>query len=155
MLEKREEEKMTKIIRQATHEDIYKVIGFLVKAGLSTEGVKSAIDCFLVVEDEEQNLIGTLGIEMRGRTGLLRSLVVTPEFDSEEIFSLFQEIFKLAKEKDLAKLYLITNRRASLNFFEVLGFQQEPQSFVDELKDFVHAKQLSTVDNLLTMSLHL
>jgi N-acetylglutamate synthase-like GNAT family acetyltransferase len=155
MLEKREEEKMTKIIRQATHEDIYKVIGFLVKAGLSTEGVKSTIDCFLVVEDGEQNLIGTLGIEMRSRTGLLRSLVVTPEFDSEEIFSLFQEIFKLAKEKDLAKLYLITNRRASLNFFEVLGFQQEPQSFVDELKDFVHAKQLSTVDNLLTMSLHL
>jgi N-acetylglutamate synthase-like GNAT family acetyltransferase len=146
---------MAKMIRQATHEDIYKVIGFLVKAGLSTEGVKSTIDCFLVVEDEEQNLIGTLGIEMRGRTGLLRSLVVTPEFDSEEIFTLFQEIFKLAKEKELANLYLITNRRASLHFFEVLGFQQETDSFVDELKDFVHAKQLSTVDNLLTMSLQL
>ncbi|MBH9966704.1 GNAT family N-acetyltransferase [Rossellomorea oryzaecorticis] len=146
---------MTKTIRQATHEDIYKVIGFLVKAGLSTEGVKNTIDCFLLVEDTEGNLIGTLGIEMRERTGLLRSLVVTPAFDSEEIFTLFQEIFKLAKEKDLSQLYLITNRRASLNFFEMLGFQQEPQGHVDELKDFVHAKQLSTVDNLLTMSLHL
>ncbi|MCA1055097.1 hypothetical protein LCM10_08870 [Rossellomorea aquimaris] len=146
---------MTKRIRQATQEDIYKVIGFLVKAGLSTEGVKGTIDCFLVVEDEDENLIGTLGIEMRGTTGLLRSLVVTPQFDSEEIFTLFQEIFKLAKSKELTQLYLITNRKASLNFFEVLGFQQEPQSFVDELKDFVHAKHLSTVDNLLTMSLQL
>jgi N-acetylglutamate synthase-like GNAT family acetyltransferase len=146
---------MTKTIRQATREDIYKVIGFLVKAGLSTEGVKNTIDCFLLVEDTDGNLIGTLGIEMRDRTGLLRSLVVTPAFDSEEIFTLFQEIFKLAREKDLSRLYLITNRRASLNFFEMLGFQQEPQGHVDELKDFVHAKQLSTVDNLLTMSLHL
>ncbi|XXM72835.1 GNAT family N-acetyltransferase [Lysinibacillus sphaericus] len=146
---------MTKTIRQATHEDIYKVIGFLVKAGLSTEGVKNTIDCFLLVEDTEGNLIGTLGIEMRDSTGLLRSLVVTPAFDSEEIFTLFQEIFKLAREKDVSRLYLITNRRASLNFFEMLGFQQEAQGCVDELKDFVHAKQLSTVDNLLTMSLHL
>ncbi|BCB05942.1 GNAT family N-acetyltransferase [Bacillus sp. KH172YL63] len=146
---------MLKVIRQANHEDIHEVVAFLLKAGLSTEGVKDGIDCFLVVEDEEDRLIGTLGIEVQGKIGLLRSLVVTSSFESEELFALFQEILKLAKEKELQRLYLISNRKASLTFFDLLGFQQEKEATVDELKPFVHAQKLSTVDNCITMKLDL
>ncbi|UTE77579.1 GNAT family N-acetyltransferase [Rossellomorea sp. KS-H15a] len=146
---------MLKVIRQATNEDIHEVVAFLTKAGLSTEGIKHSIDCFLVVEDEENRLIGTLGIEVQGKIGLLRSLVVTSSFESEELFALFQEILKLAKEKDLKRLYLISNRKASLAFFDLLGFQQEADPGVDELENFIHAKKLSTVDNCITMKLDL
>ncbi|MGM0853838.1 MAG: GNAT family N-acetyltransferase [Bacillota bacterium] len=146
---------MLKVIRQATQEDIHEVVAFLMKAGLSTEGIKNSIDCFLVVEDSENQLIGTLGIEVQDKIGLLRSLVVTSSFESEELFALFQEILKLAKEKELTRLYLISNRKASLNFFDLLGFQQENKPFVDELKEFVHAQKLSTVDNCITMRLDL
>ncbi|PFA68179.1 hypothetical protein CN378_08740 [Bacillus sp. AFS015802] len=146
---------MLKVIRQATKEDIHEVVAFLMKAGLSTEGIKDSIDCFLVVEDSENRLIGTLGIEVKEKIGLLRSLVVTSSFESEELFALFQEILKLAKEKDLTRLYLISNRKASLAFFDLLGFQQETDPYVDELESFVHAKKLSTVDNCITMKLDL
>ncbi|WP_299746472.1 GNAT family N-acetyltransferase [Rossellomorea sp. y25] len=146
---------MLKVIRQATQEDIHEVVAFLTKAGLSTEGIKNSVDCFLVVEDSEKQLIGTLGIEVQDKIGLLRSLVVTSSFESEELFALFQEILKLAKEKELTRLYLISNRKASLNFFDLLGFQQEKEPFVDELKNFVHAKKLSTVDNCIAMRLDL
>ncbi|WP_064091944.1 GNAT family N-acetyltransferase [Rossellomorea aquimaris] len=144
---------MLKVIRQATYEDINEIVAFLLKAGLSTEGIKDSIDCFLVVEDSHKNVIGTLGIEVQDKTGLLRSLVVTSSFDSEELFALFQEILKLAKEKELSRLYLISNRKASLTFFDLLGFQQEHNASVDELNSFVHAKKLSTVDNCIIMKL--
>ncbi|MCA1065471.1 hypothetical protein LCL98_18765 [Rossellomorea aquimaris] len=146
---------MLKVIRQATQEDIWEVTAFLKKAGLSTEGIHNSVDCFLVVEDSEKQLIGTLGIEVQEEVGLLRSLVVTSSFDSEELFALFQEILKLAKEKELSRLYLISNRRASLQFFDLLGFQQEKDPFVEDLKNFVHAQKLSTVDNCITMRLDL
>lgn len=146
---------MLKVIRQATSEDIHEVVAFLMKAGLSTEGIKHSIDCFLVVEDSENRLIGTLGIEVQEKIGLLRSLVVTSSFESEELFALFQEILKLAKEKELTRLYLISNRKASLAFFDLLGFKQETEPVVDELKHFIHAKKLSTVDNCITMKLNL
>ncbi|MGD6959241.1 GNAT family N-acetyltransferase [Rossellomorea aquimaris] len=146
---------MLKVIRQATQEDIHEVVAFLMKAGLSIEGIKNSIDCFLVVEDSDNQLIGTLGIEAQEKIGLLRSLVVTSSFESEELFALFQEILKLAKEKELTRLYLISNRKASLNFFDLLGFQQENEPFVDELQKFVHAQKLSTVDNCITMRLDL
>ena len=146
---------MLKVIRQATSEDIHEVVSFLLKAGLSTEGIKNNIDCFMVVEDGDKNLIGTLGIEIHEKTGLLRSLVVTSSFESEELFALFQEILKLAKEKELTRLYLISNRKASLNFFDLLGFQHEKEPSVEELECFVHARKLSTVDNCMTMRLNL
>ncbi|WP_370296511.1 GNAT family N-acetyltransferase [Rossellomorea marisflavi] len=142
---------MSKTIRQAVIADALPIIAFLKQADLSTEGVYGSIDRFLVVENEEGDIIGTLGIETRGKVGLLRSLVVTPSFSTEELFALFQESLKLAKDKEIERLYLITNRQASLRFFHLLGFSES--SFVDDLAGFVHAQKLSTVDNCMVMKL--
>jgi N-acetylglutamate synthase-like GNAT family acetyltransferase len=145
---------MLKMIRQAVKEDCGKIVAFLEKAGLSSEGVVEAIECFLVVEDGEQNLIGTLGVEVQHRTGLLRSLVITKELGGDDVFSLFQEVLKLSKERGLEKLFLISNRQASVDFFHLLGFVEANEGNVEELAEFTHAQKLSTVDECIVMKLN-
>jgi N-acetylglutamate synthase-like GNAT family acetyltransferase len=144
---------MLKMIRQAVKEDLGSIVEMLEKAGLSTEGVEEAIESFLVVEDGKENLIGTLGVEIQNRTGLLRSLVITKELGGDDLFSLFQEVLKLSKERGLEKLFLISNRKASVDFFHLLGFAEAKEGDVEDLAEFTHAQKLSTVDECVVMKL--
>lgn len=143
---------MLKTIRRALERDIAPIKGFLESAELSTLGVDESIDNFLIVENEESGIEGTLGLEILERTGLLRSLVVKPTMDGEDLFALFQEILQLGREKQLSSLYLVSNKQASVQFFHLLGFQQVDKSHCsEELQQFTHAKALSTVDNCTIM----
>ncbi|MGM0843504.1 MAG: GNAT family N-acetyltransferase [Bacillota bacterium] len=143
---------MLKSIRRAFEKDIESIKEFLERAELSTVGVDGSIDNFLIVENEACEIQGTLGLEILERTGLLRSLVVKPTMDGEDLFALFQEILQLGREKQLSTLYLVSNKQASVQFFHLLGFQQMDKSqCMEELQKFTHAKALSTVDNCTIM----
>ncbi|WP_456273044.1 GNAT family N-acetyltransferase [Bacillus sp. AK031] len=144
---------MLKTIRRAVENDKAAIQAFLEKAGLSAAGVGESISNFLIVEDEEGSINGTLGLEIHERTGLLRSLVVKPTMDGEDLFALFQEILQLGKEKELSTLYLVSNKQASVQFFHLLGFKQvDKSSYPEKLNQFTHAQQLSTVDNCTIMT---
>jgi N-acetylglutamate synthase-like GNAT family acetyltransferase len=141
-----------KTIRRATEKDSEDIKGFLERAGLSSLGVEETVDNFLIVENEQGELDGTLGLEIQDRTGLLRSLVVKPTMNGDDLFALFQEILQLGREKQLAVLYLVSNKQASVQFFHLLGFKQVDNSeYPAELNQFTHAKALSTVDNCTIM----
>ncbi|WP_421382098.1 GNAT family N-acetyltransferase [Bacillus salacetis] len=144
---------MLKTIRRAVEKDSVAIKEFLERAGLSTLGVEEAVDNFLIVENEKRGIDGTLGLEIHERIGLLRSLVVKPTMDGEDLFALFQEILQLGREKQLSTLYLVSNKQASVQFFHLLGFKQVDRSaYPPELDHFAHAKALSTVDNCTIMN---
>ncbi|MGF2618246.1 hypothetical protein FZC84_19830 [Rossellomorea vietnamensis] len=143
---------MLKTIRRALEKDSERIKRFLERAELSTVGIEDSIDNFLIVENEAFEIEGTLGLEILERTGLLRSLVVKPTMDGDDLFALFQNILQLGREKQLSTLYLVSNKQASVQFFHLLGFQQVDKSkCVEELQQFTHAKAVSTVDNCTIM----
>ncbi len=146
---------MMKVIRRATIEDLEGILAFLDRAELSTDGVEEAIDYFLVMEDSDDTMLGTLGMEIKEGNGLLRSLVVEPGLNTEDLFALFQEILKLAKEKGLQNVFLISNKKASVQFFSLLGFQEVEKEHSESLGSFEHIQNLSTLHECSVMGLKL
>ncbi|MFC4321889.1 GNAT family N-acetyltransferase [Litchfieldia salsa] len=139
-------------IRIATEQDIDKLKGFLDKSEVSSTGVESMIDHFILMEDEFGSVQATLGIEKVELDGLLRSLVVTSNIKQTEILSLFKSAISLAKHKELRELYLVTNREASVVFFTMLGFTQlEKEEIAENILQAEHMKQLENAENAIYM----
>lgn len=132
-----------KQIRTATERDLDRVKGFLGQADVSAKGIDSMIDHFIIMEDEEDNLVATLGIERIERDGLLRSLVITPKVEQTNLLTLFKSAISLAKHKELEHLYLATNKQASLQFFAMLGFSKvEEEGLPQHIKTSDHITRL-------------
>lgn len=138
-------------IRCAGSADLQELKNFLTDAGLGIEGLsEETTDYFLLMEDETGKLTGTLGIERLADNGLLRSLVVKPGKAQQDLLLLFQQAFQFAKEKQLTKLFLATNKRSAVPFFEMLGFQAvDHNELPEELLASKHIRTILTVDNSL------
>ena len=143
-----------KQIRTANEQDIEKVTSFLGQAEVSADGIESIIDHFILLEDDEQKILATLGIERIEQDGLLRSLVISPEVDQTNLLTLFKSAISLAKHKELQRLYLATSKQTSIQFFAMLGFGQvESRELPDHIKDSNHITQLlGKTDPMLMVS---
>ncbi|WP_442596928.1 GNAT family N-acetyltransferase [Neobacillus sp. D3-1R] len=147
---------METMIRMACEQDLPTLVQFLEKANLGTEGLKETIEYFLLLEDESGRLRGTIGVEPFGENGLLRSLVVTAGMTEKDILLLFQQILRLTKEKEMTSLFLATNKRESVSFFEMLGFTIVPESSLPEdLYRSEHIKNILNVDNSIFLKIEM
>ncbi|MFC4802472.1 GNAT family N-acetyltransferase [Neobacillus sp. GCM10023253] len=146
---------MQTLIRKATKGDLDRLKGFLTRANLGTDGLsEETIEWFLLLEDEQGELVGSLGMEVCEQFGLLRSLVVTAGQAEKEIFVLFDQMVKLAKEKEMESLFLATNKGAALPLFELMGFEkigrgELPVGFYQS----EHIRHVLNVDNSLFLRL--
>jgi amino-acid N-acetyltransferase len=119
------------VIRIATEKDLLPIQHLLAKASLSERGIEENIDNFLVVEDPDKKIIGTVGIEPIENDGLLRSLVMSSESWNAKIGLDFIELaVAYGKQKGYERLYLLTN--SSLPFFEYIGFKILEENEVPE-----------------------
>jgi N-acetylglutamate synthase-like GNAT family acetyltransferase len=143
-----------KHIRTANEQDIERVTSFLGQAEVSADGIESIIDHFILLEDAEQNILATLGIERIEQDGLLRSLVITAKVDQTNLLTLFKSAISLAKHKELRQLFLATNKQASISFFNMLGFSKiEEQELPEHIKTSNHITQiLETNDPMFMVS---
>jgi N-acetylglutamate synthase-like GNAT family acetyltransferase len=148
---------MQALIRVAKKQDLGKLREFLTSANLGSDGLTDqTVEYFLLLEDEEGNLKGSLGMEAFGEAGLLRSLVVTPGQAEKEILVLFNQMLQLAKEKGLKELFLATNKSAALKFFDLLGFQRtERAELPTEFYRSEHIRHILNVDNSLFLKFSL
>jgi N-acetylglutamate synthase-like GNAT family acetyltransferase len=148
---------MQAVIRKADKQDLGNLTAFLTKANLGTDGVtEETVGYFLLLEDLDGNIKGSLGMEAFAGFGMLRSLVVSPGQAEKEIFILFTHMLKLAKEKEMASLYLATNKRVAVPFFELLGFQKvEREEIPSEFHSSDHIRHILNVDNSLFLKFSL
>jgi N-acetylglutamate synthase-like GNAT family acetyltransferase len=145
---------MDMVIRRAKAEDLPRLLSFLGQAKVGTNGVEKTIDCFLIIEDEKENLKATIGIEPLGHVGLIRSLVVTSEATEQDFHFLFEQIVFLAKEKEIKDLFLATNKKGAVNLIEQLGFQfVDKEELPEPLLQSEHVLHILTVDNSIFLKL--
>ncbi|MFC0471700.1 GNAT family N-acetyltransferase [Halalkalibacter kiskunsagensis] len=113
---------MTIVVRKAKEKDMLPIQRLVAKAGLRDEGIDQYIKSFLVVEDQEQQLIGTVGIEQYEENGLLRSLVLdSPIWNASLSFEFLQLTLKYAQEQQIETVYLCAKGTNAL--FHQLGFR--------------------------------
>jgi len=142
-------------IRVANHRDVQAVKTFLSRSEVSSDGIETIIDNFIIGENGNKQVVATLGIERLGGDGLLRSLVVTPEIEQTQILMLFKSAMSLAKHKELQHLYLATNKSASISLFSMLGFEKvDKDQLSPHLLTSPHMKQLVESEQTVIMKLN-
>ncbi|MCM3567198.1 GNAT family N-acetyltransferase [Neobacillus mesonae] len=148
---------MQGLIRKADINDLEPLKDFLVKADLGTDGLTDeTVSSFLILENENSEIKGTLGMEVFQKDGLLRSLVLSPGQAEQEIFVLFDQMVKFAKGQGMDRLFLATNKAVTVPFFELMGFKKmEPSELPDEFYDSEHIQHILNVDNSLFLVISL
>jgi len=107
-------------IKPATIADAAGIGALLAAAGLPHADIALHLENFLVLRIGGE-LAGAVGLEIYGGDALLRSLVVAPsQRGSGTGRALVREIGALARDRGVARLYLLTTTAAE--FFERVGF---------------------------------
>ncbi len=148
---------MQAVIRCATKDDLNTLREFLTRANLGSDGLtEETVEYFLLLEDEDGAIKGTLGMEAFAECGLLRSLVVSPGQAEKDIVLLITQMMQLAKEKGMRSLFLATNKGVALPFFELLGFKMVGRDQLPvEFYSLEHILHVFNVDNSLFLKFSL
>ena len=95
-------------IRRARPDDLTRITALLQEASLPADGIAAHLSTFLVAESENI-IVGAIGLESYGETGLLRSAVVAPEHRNAGIGSaLYTELLALARSVGTKRILLLT-----------------------------------------------
>jgi amino-acid N-acetyltransferase len=105
--------------------DLPEALELLRRAQLPTQGVVDHFGNYIVVRDEG-HLVGLAGLEVCGRDGLLRSVVVDPHYRGEGAGrSLIDSALALAQRMGLKAVYLLTT--TARDYFARHGFAECPR----------------------------
>ena len=108
-------------IERATQASLPEITELLMASGLPTEGVEEHVDRFLVARGDGR-LEGSVGIEVYGTVGLLRSLAVRPESRSTGLGrALVEALLGQARSRGLREMYLLTTTADA--YFPRFGFE--------------------------------
>lgn len=119
------------LIRAATPQDCAPVAYLLKTSGLPIDDIVSDLSGFLVAEDGGK-IIGTVGIENFGDTGLLRSLAVAPPYRKQSVGErLYLQAIEFARAENIRRLYLLTTTASG--YFASRGFVQIARDLAPEI----------------------
>ncbi|MDH3267982.1 MAG: arsenic resistance N-acetyltransferase ArsN2 [Ignavibacteria bacterium] len=110
------------IIREAIVDDFEAIKSLLNSASLPSVDIKKHLINFYVLENEE-NIIGTIGMEFYGDTALLRSFVVKKKCQKKGYgHILYQALISRAMKMNVKNIYLLTE--TADEFFSKKGFKK-------------------------------
>lgn len=134
-------------ISKATTNQRQRIIQLLQAEKLPVDDLPASLDNFFVAMDNEK-VIGTIGLELYGDCGLLRSMVVDKEHRNKNIASgLVQQLETHAKANSINCMYLLTE--TAVQYFEKKGYHKINRDEVPEnLKassEFSHVCPMSAI----------
>ncbi len=104
------------------------LVALLTAVHLPTEDLPPNLDAFLLAKEEE-DVVGSVGLELHGACALLRSLAVAPQAQGTGLGKrLYEAAMQLAAGKGIREVYLVTTSAAP--FFEKRGFTKVERSRV-------------------------
>ena len=139
----------------ASSEDLRDILELLSQVQLPHDGVAENIAGFLVARDESARLIATIGLEEHGKTALLRSAAVAPEYQGCGIGSrLTEKLLEQATNNGLERVVLLTST-ASEFFARRFGFCETSRTIFDDELAGSSEWNLPRCSSAVCMSLHL
>lgn len=123
------------------------VIALLSAAKLPTDDLPETLNDFWVMIEAEE-LIGVVGLETYGNYGLLRSLVVRPDYRNQNIAGkLLSQLESLAAEERLKAVFLLTE--TAPGYFSSKGYylitRSEIPSEIQQSSEFSHVCPQSAI----------
>ncbi len=120
---------LTMNVRKASLKDLPAILCLLEANGLSVQGVETNLKNFVAAKEGGKTL-GSAGLEIYGKVGLLRSVAVTKEKKGKGLGkAMTEEVISLAKKRKLEKLFLLTTTAAG--YFKKFGFKEIERSEAD------------------------
>jgi len=117
-------------IRLAKDTDLGAIESLLTQSQLPTAGVRDELCSFLVAEADAR-VVGVVGMEKRGRYGLLRSTAVAPEWRGKQVAKrLVEQIIADAESQGVNALYLLTT--TAERYFPNFGFEVTARDVVPQ-----------------------
>lgn len=108
-------------ISRANSKNREAIVSLLQSAGLPVEDLPQELQHFFTATDNTY-IVGAIGLETYERNGLLRSLVVKPEYRKMKIAAgLISELEKLARNLGLQNIYLLTE--TAQGYFSTSGYE--------------------------------
>jgi amino-acid N-acetyltransferase len=106
-------------------DDVAAVRELLASGDLPNDDIADHIGSFILARDG-RTIVGSIGVEILGETGLLRSLCVANEHRGRGIANqLCDRLTPFAREKGCRRLFLLTT--TAKGFFERRGFEVVPR----------------------------
>jgi amino-acid N-acetyltransferase len=129
-------------IRTSRAADFSSVRDLLVAARLPTEDLNSAAGLRFWVAEDQDRIVGAVGLESLGAAGLLRSLVVAPSHRQHGLASSLTAILEReARANGVEVLVLLTETAEA--FFKRHGYQVIEREYVpDEIKQSAEFQSL-------------
>lgn len=116
-------------LRKARETDLKEILLLLEKVDLPGDGVSGNLENFFVCT-YCKTVIGCVGLRIRGKSGLMRSLAVHPEHRGKGIGNvLIRKIFIYAKGKKISDMYLLTT--TAEEYYVKYGFVRIQRDVVD------------------------
>jgi len=107
-------------LRAASAEDFEQVVRLLQTADLPTAGLQRTLPDFLVAVEGDR-LVGAIGLEVFGSSGLLRSAVVDPSRQNTGLgANLVAQLLEHARHRGVREVYLLTT--TAERYFPRFGF---------------------------------
>ena len=100
--------------------------GFLISNNLPDEDIPLKID-YMFIGYVDENVVGIGGVEIYGKYGLLRSLVIKESYRGKGYGrALCKKLIEYAKLKAVREIYLLTD--TAEKFFKKIGFEHIDRS---------------------------
>lgn len=144
-------------ITESSPPDLEDILALLDSAGLLREGVAEHLKNFLSARDRAAagRLVGCVGLERYGRTGLLRSAAVAPALQRSGLGSrLVGELLRRARDEGVEEVLLLTTT-ASRFFAERFGFSQVSREGYEDKLSGSHEWRLPRCSSAVLMRLDL
>jgi len=127
------------MVRPTTEMDYTQVCSLLQSESLPTIDLERDLPHFFVKTINEE-IVGSIGMEHYGESGLLRSMLVRPTFRNKGIASeLVNHLSHYAKDRGVRKLFLITN--TAEDYFQRMGFTKVLREKVE--KEVLQSKEFN------------
>jgi amino-acid N-acetyltransferase len=113
-------------IQRTNPSELSSILSLLIDLDLPFEGVKDHISNFLTLRSNDDDAgfepWGCVGLEIYGKSGLLRSMAIVPEHQGKGLGTVLTEaIIEDAREKGISTLFLLTE--TAEDFFRRFGFR--------------------------------
>lgn len=135
-------------ILEATSKDVAEIEALLEKNDLLTHDILAPNTQYWLVRDEQNQIIGTGGVEYGKKAVLLRSVAVVPDAHSRGVGNrIVSHALAVAIAKGYAEMYLFSVR--SGGYWRKLGFEQVPMAeMVEKLGDVPQVKRFAEIGKL-------
>ncbi|MFW9963894.1 MAG: arsenic resistance N-acetyltransferase ArsN2 [Candidatus Sifarchaeia archaeon] len=113
-------------IDQAKTSDYYAIAVLLQETQLPPDGIEAHLENFLIIRKSEttaksEKIVGSVGLEIYGKSALLRSLAVHPDYQGQGLGTrLVNKIIDFAKDRGITRIFLLTD--TAEDYFTRKGF---------------------------------